>query len=65
MNKRLALVIVLFFAMSVFLLPCSTVKAASAGTLVVPNQYKTIQEAVDNASAGDTVFVKSGVYNLA
>ena len=31
--------------------------------LVVPDDYATIQEAVHNAVAGDTVFVKSGTYN--
>jgi parallel beta-helix repeat protein len=29
----------------------------------VPDQYSTIQEAVDHANEGDTVFVKSGIYN--
>lgn len=28
------------------------------GALVVPDNYSTIQEAINNASAGDTVFVK-------
>jgi parallel beta-helix repeat protein len=31
-------------------------------TLIVPNEYATIAEAVVNASPGDTVFVKNGVY---
>ncbi len=34
-----------------------------AGTITVPDDYPTIQEAVDAASNGDTVFVKCGVYN--
>ncbi|MGA2681047.1 MAG: NosD domain-containing protein [Candidatus Bathyarchaeia archaeon] len=32
-------------------------------TLVVPDKYSTIGAAVNQASAGDTVFVKSGIYN--
>ena len=32
-------------------------------TLIVPDQYPTIGAAVKAASAGDTVYVKSGVYN--
>jgi parallel beta-helix repeat protein len=33
------------------------------GALIVPENYSTIQAAIDNASAGDTVFVKRGIYN--
>jgi len=32
------------------------------GSLIVPDDYSTIQAAVDNASAGDTVFVRRGTY---
>jgi nitrous oxidase accessory protein len=35
---------------------------AEARTIVVPDDYSTIQEAIDNASEGDTIFVKRGVY---
>jgi parallel beta-helix repeat protein len=31
-------------------------------TLIVPDEYPTINAAVNQASAGDTIFVKSGVY---
>lgn len=34
------------------------------GALVVPDNYSTIQEAINNASAGDTVFVKKGTYTV-
>lgn len=33
-----------------------------AGALIVPDQYPTIQDAIENAAAGDTVFVRAGVY---
>ncbi len=34
----------------------------TASTLVVPDKYKTIHAAMNAAKAGDTVFVKAGVY---
>jgi parallel beta-helix repeat protein len=36
--------------------------SAEPKTIVVPDDYPTIQEAIDNADEGDTVFVKSGTY---
>lgn len=31
-------------------------------TIVVPYDYSTIQEAINNANEGDTIFVRSGIY---
>jgi parallel beta-helix repeat protein len=36
---------------------------SSPATIIVPDDYSTIQAAIDNASAGDTVFVRAGTYN--
>ena len=36
---------------------------AENNTLVVPDDFSTIQEAIDNAVEGDTIFVKSGMYH--
>jgi nitrous oxidase accessory protein NosD len=44
------------------LAPFHFVKTASAERVIVPDDFSTIQEAVDNANDGDTVFVKSGTY---
>jgi parallel beta-helix repeat protein len=46
---------------AVTLLPYAVVQAQTR-TLIVPDQYQTIQAAIDSANAGDTVFVKSGRY---
>jgi len=34
----------------------------SANTIYVPDDYSTIQQAVDDASAGDTIIVRDGTY---
>jgi hypothetical protein len=39
-----------------------THRAAAASTLVVPNQYSTVQAAVNAASPGDTIKIKPGTY---
>ncbi len=60
-GKTFGLLLVAFFLISLVLLPSPTVKAQSR-TIVVPNDYTTIQSAIDHANNGDTVFVKKGYY---
>ncbi len=36
----------------------------SDGALIVPDQYKTIQSAIDSAKPCDMIFVRSGTYNV-
>jgi len=38
------------------------VREAEATTIIVPDNYPTIQQAVDAAKSGDTVLVRAGVY---
>ena len=62
MNKGSSLVLILLLcSVSIAVLDEESVKAESK-TIVVPDDYEAIQEAVDAASEGDTVFVKSGEY---
>jgi nitrous oxidase accessory protein NosD len=64
------------FAVAILILSSYSVKSQSvaatnensipnipAGALVVPDDYPTIQAAIGNASAGDTVYVKKGTYS--
>jgi parallel beta-helix repeat protein len=39
------------------------VPAARALTVIVPDDYETIQEAVNNVASGDTVYVRAGTYD--
>jgi hypothetical protein len=51
---------------SCFMLCSATETAAtdSSRTITVPDDFSTIQSAIAHAKAGDTVFVKSGTYDL-
>jgi len=62
--KKIVITFALLLVFSVMLFSFLDVRIAKAeaNTIVVPDDYSTIQEAVDNAFSGDTVFVKSGTY---
>ena len=60
-SKIAVLLLVLAFLISSCLTISFPVKADSA-TIVVPDDYSTIQAAIGNANDGDTIFVRKGVY---
>ncbi len=60
-NKGCAIIIIAIqLACLAAVLPAATM--ASPTTLVVPEDFSTLTAAVGNASAGDTILVKNGVY---
>jgi nitrous oxidase accessory protein len=62
--KKSECLLVPLLLFSVVLVSFLSIKVdAQARTIVVPDDYKTIQEAIDFASNGDTVFVKNGIYS--
>jgi len=52
----------LVFSVCVAFVLCAFASVASARTIYVPDDYEKIQWAVDNASAGDTIIVRDGIY---
>jgi len=60
-RKSIALLLALIFFTALCygaLLPAN----ATSRTIVVPDDYSTIQDAIGNALEGDTIYVKKGVY---
>ena len=61
MTKSLSLLLVLVLFVLSFTSVLRTVNAEPR-IITVPDDYVSIQEALDNAIVGDTIFVKKGVY---
>jgi nitrous oxidase accessory protein len=62
-NRRAALILLMILCS--FLVSVSVVEMVKAevDTIVVPDDYVSIQDAIDNASEGDTIYVKEGTYH--
>jgi hypothetical protein len=60
--KGFALVLVLVFLTAVCITAVKPAKAQFT-TIIVPDDYPTITAAIGNATNGDTIFVRSGIYH--
>ncbi|GEM_PF-415339 len=54
----------LIFSIAALLCMTTLAAPAMAATITVPDDYSSIQAAIDAASSGDTVLIRSGVYTL-
>jgi len=54
-------VIVVILVLGIFGLTFE-IQPAKANTITVPDDYATIQEAINNANEGDTIYARAGVY---
>jgi parallel beta-helix repeat protein len=59
-SRKLIMLLMLTFLVGSFLVGFHVGNASK--TIVVPDNYLTINEAIERASPGDTIFVKSGIY---
>lgn len=63
MNKSVSVIMFALFLPSTLALSFSTEQVRIASTtIIVPNDYSTIQEAIEAANPGDTIFVFNGTY---
>ena len=63
MNKTgTSLILLLIICFVIIKIPKQVTGNTENKTIVVPDDFATLQEAINNASKGDTVFVKKGIY---
>ena len=63
MKKLAAQLLVFLILAGILAVSLNTKKAKSTSTIVVPDDYPKVQEAIDHAIEGDTVYVRQGEYD--
>jgi parallel beta-helix repeat protein len=63
LNSKVAYLLILTILISSLVTPLPFEASAAGATIYVPDDYSTIQDAIGNATAGDTIIVKSGHTN--
>jgi nitrous oxidase accessory protein len=64
MRKSASLIVLLLlFSVVLVSLPQNEIVKAESETIVVPDDYSTIQESIEKADEGDIIFVKKGIYD--
>ncbi len=62
-KKYANLLIILIFIINLFLVsPIGGKNFNFSNTIIVPDDYQKIQEAIENSRKGDTIFIKNGIY---
>jgi parallel beta-helix repeat protein len=61
-KKRASSILLMILCSLIVTFPEMRIAKAEPKMVVVPDDYSTIQDAVDNAAEGDTVFVRRGYY---
>lgn len=63
LKKYTALIIIFLITINIFAIsPINGEKFNLTSTIVVPDDYEIIQEAINNARKGDTIYIKNGTY---
>ena len=61
-GERRATLLLLVINCILVAIPDVNITMAESKTIIVPDDFATIQGAIDNANEGDTIFVKKGTY---
>ena len=62
-DNAATLILLLIICPLLVSIPEIEIVKAETQTIVIPDDYVSIQEAINNANEGDTIFVKSGLYH--